>query len=187
MTKTRILEQYSSHAALSSERESCALSLNNRKWKWTQISTKCETMFNLNFHLLHFKRKLGSWTSVTQVFKICTPILCICHSAQSPIWPQSVYQSLRRLEKNVYICLIDRKYLLSNIPTFEYFETHLVFLLSNMRNFAMNLRIFLFQIILTLNILDTNVKYKVTPEVTKSANMRGQVQGRCEILLCNSV
>ena len=34
--------------------------------------------------------------------------------------------------------------------------------------------------------MDTNVKYEVTPEVTKSANLRGQVQGQYVTLLCNS-
>ena len=101
-TMTMILEQYRCHAVLSSERESYALSLDNRKWKWTQISTKCETMFNLNFHLLHFKIKLGSWTSVTQVFKICTPLLHIWHSAQSLIWPLSVYQS-KKIKKYTFL------------------------------------------------------------------------------------
>ena len=105
MTKTMISEQHRCHAVLSSESESYALSLDNRKWKWTQISTKCETMFNLNFHLLHFKIKLGIWTSVTQVFKICMPILQIWHSVRSLIWPLSVYQSKKI--KNIHICPID--------------------------------------------------------------------------------
>ena len=103
MTKTMISEQHRCHAVLSSESESYALSLDNRKWKWTQISTKCETMFNLNFHLLHFKIKLGIWTSVTQVFKRFTPILHIWHSVQSLIWPLSVYQG-KKINKFIHIC-----------------------------------------------------------------------------------
>ena len=57
-------------AAGLSRSESFPVNVDNRKWKWTQISTKCETMFNWNFSTLRANLKVEHlWRNQK---KICT-------------------------------------------------------------------------------------------------------------------
>ena len=62
---------YSYHCATGLSRsESFPVNVDNRKWKWTQISTKCETMFNWNFSTLRANLKVEHLWRTQK--KICT-------------------------------------------------------------------------------------------------------------------
>jgi len=69
------ISYYSYHCAtVLSRSESFPVNVDNRKWKWTQISTKCETMFNWNFSALRANLKVEHlWRNQNKIFTNSEP------------------------------------------------------------------------------------------------------------------